>query len=87
MTILYRYFVKQVPIPYTYMKQFQCLRVKDGDARIPELKAEYYPIGWNVNIPHVFQPTKEDEAFKLKMHFRAWESEFKIVRLDEGEKL
>jgi hypothetical protein len=77
--VRYQYFVKRVQRPYTWFKTFHCIRVPEGDARIPALKDQYMPIGWCVFIPFPFKPTEAEETFELQKYFRTWDSEFEIV--------
>ena len=82
----YHYFVKRAQIPYTYIKKFQCIRVPEGDTRFPEFKKRYASADWDVFIAHHFQPTEQDEIFKLKLHFQAWDAEFEIKPPDDESK-
>lgn len=80
----YQYFVKQTNAGAWFFKKFQCVRVPEGDKRIPELTAFYKPIGNTVLIPYSFKPTEKEEAFQLKMKFQSWDAEIELV--DAGTK-
>jgi hypothetical protein len=81
----YQYFIRKTHIPYTFMKKFECLRVPEGDTRIPELTQKYEPIGWNTFVQYRYKPTKEEEEFQIKMKFRGWEEEVEITDIDENK--
>jgi hypothetical protein len=82
----YHYFVKQLPIPYPHPKKFQCIRIPEGDRRIPEFTVKYKPIGWTVFIAHQYEPCVQLEAYRLKMHLLQWDAEFEIQSPEEAEK-
>ncbi len=74
----YHYFIKQTNLGALSFKKFQCIRIPEGDARIPEFTQTYYTSGLNLFIPYQFKPTVKDEIFQLQMKLRAWEAEFEI---------
>ena len=78
----YHYFIKKTLIPYTFIKKFQCIRVSEGDKHIPELTEKFKQIGWTHFISYPYKPTEEEEIFKLKLQFRAWDDAFEIESLD-----
>jgi hypothetical protein len=82
----YQYFVKRVQVPYTWSRKFQCIRLPEGDKRIPELTDLYKRFGWCVFVPYQFKPTEADEIFQLKKYFRTWDDDFEIMDPDEKPK-
>lgn len=82
----YHYFIKQVSVPYTYLKKFQCVRIPEGDKELTRFQTLYYPIGWDVFLAYQFAPSKEEEIFKLKLHFQAGNSEFEVQTLEDYKK-
>ena len=65
------YFCKQAGSRYS--GEFQCVRVPMSDPRIDELTKKYSPSGWYMFQSYAYKPSVEEEIFKIKMHFRAWE--------------
>ncbi len=82
----YHYFVKQVNIPYSYVKKFQCIRIPEGDSELPNFRDLYRPVGWDIVVTYPYAPSKDNEQFKLKATFRAWDCEFEIQSLEEHRK-
>jgi hypothetical protein len=80
----YQYFVKQANAGAWFFKKLQCVRVPEGDKRIPELATLYKPIGNIVLIPYHFKPTQKEEEFQLKMNLQSWDADIEIV--DAGTK-
>jgi len=76
----YHYFVKRTRIPYTTMGKLQCLRVPEGDKRIPSLTQAY---NLDMFIAYPYKPTEEEEIFQLKMKFQAWDSDVEITDDDK----
>lgn len=74
----YLYLIKKMHIPYTYMQKFQCIRVIEGDKRIPVLAEKYKPIGWSMYIAYSYKPTEQDEIFQIRQKFNQWNDEFEI---------
>jgi hypothetical protein len=84
--VRYHYFVKQSQIPYRYMKKFQCIRLAEGDKRIPEFTKLYASSGWNVFIEHPYQPTHDLEVYRLKMYFYQPDAEFELTTPEDDKK-
>lgn len=83
----YNYFIKRTQIPYTYINKFQCIRVPEGDRRIPLLTVKYFPFDWNMFIAYPFKPTEEEEIFQLRMKFQQWNcNEFEIIDINDNDK-
>ena len=83
----YRYFIRKTVVPYnSYASVFKCIRVPEGDARIPKLTETYKPIGWDLFIEYPYKPTTEAEIFQLKMKFQGWDSQVEIEDIDAVEK-
>lgn len=82
----YHYFVKRTPIPYRYMTKFHCIRLPEGDKRIPELIKQYAVSGWNVLITHPYQPSIELEEYKLRLYFQRYDDIFEIVDPEDDSK-
>ncbi len=61
------------------MGKLQCLRVPEGDKRIPSLTQAYNLTGYGMFIAYPYKPTEEEEIFQLKMKFRAWDSDVEIT--------
>lgn len=75
----YRYFIKKVAYG-TYSYTYNCIRVPEHHVQIPELIEIYKPIGWNVLIQYPFHPSEQDEVFRLKQTFQAWDRDFTIEK-------
>lgn len=81
----YHYFIRKIQVPYTFMKKIQCIRVPEGDTRIPKLTEKFKQIGWFIS--YSYKPTKEEEIFKLKLQFQEWNDMVEIQSIDDAEKM
>ena len=82
----YHYFVKRSPILYRYMTKFHCIRLPEGDKRIPEFTKLYASRGWNVRIEHPYEPSIQLEEYKLRLYFQRYDDIFEIVDPDDEPK-
>jgi hypothetical protein len=87
----FHYFVKRTVCRdayYNVVNKFQCIRLPEGDARIPEFEEKYKPIGWNMVFTYTYKPKEEDEIFQLKQKFQAYQcyDVFEINDLSEPKK-
>jgi hypothetical protein len=74
----FHYFVKRTQVPYTRLTKLQCLRIPEGDARIPALTERYKPIGWEFYKAYPYKPAVHEEVLQVKMNFKAWETDVEI---------
>lgn len=83
----YRYFIKKSWTPYMGWSGdfFHCIRIPDGDPRIPELSKQYKP-SWDVFVHYPYAPTDKEEVFRLQTHFQAFGTNFVIETPEEAEK-
>ncbi len=65
--IRYRYFIRKV-YSYGVGVTYQCVRVHEDDPRIPDLVKKYND-GWNFSFQYLYEPTREEEVFKIKCKF------------------
>jgi hypothetical protein len=85
--IRYHYFIKATMERATMINRFHCIRVPDGDLRIPTLLKEYSPVGWNVLVQYQFPPSEQEETFQLRTYFKTfqWNDEFFIEAADSAK--
>jgi hypothetical protein len=80
--VRYRYFIRFGASRY---HPLHCVRVPEGDHRIPELIEKYNKIGMDTALSYYSPPSKEEEIHQLRMRVRAWDSEVTIEDLDKKE--
>ncbi len=81
--VRYRYFIRFGASRY---HPLHCVRVSEGDYRIPELVKQYNQIGTDTTLSYYSPPTKDQEIYEIRMRMRAWEREVTIEDLDKKEK-
>jgi hypothetical protein len=84
----YRYFIKKLWRPHMGWGgeyNYYCIRVPEGDPRIPELTKQHNP-SWDVFVNYPYAPTTKEELFRLQTHFQAFGTNFVIETPEDAEK-
>ncbi len=78
----FRYFVKRVPAGYGAW-QYEVVRLRETDPRIPEYVKKYSPLGWSTTLRFPYMPTAKEEVHQLHMRFGNWGSHMTVKDVDE----